>query len=312
MSELILHHYWQSPFAEKARLLLGFKGLAWRSVIIPRMLPKPELVALTGGYRRTPVLQVGADVYCDTALIARRLEAEKAVPALFPEGQEAVVAAFAGWADSVLFQHAVALMFQPEIMGPRLASLPPEQAQAFLDDRKALFSGGSLNRLSPEQARQQLPTLLTRLETQLQRSQGEFLFGAPSVADIALAHNLWFLKSTPQLAPLIDERPEIAAWFARVLGFGHGTYEDLGAAEALEIARTAEPVALPRDQALAVEGFAWGERVSVAATDYGVDPVVGELVHADSEALVIRRHDEQLGAIQVHFPRLNFRISAAG
>ncbi len=143
MSELILHHYWQSPFAEKARLLLGFKGLAWRSVIIPRMLPKPELVALTGGYRKTPVLQVGADVYCDTALIARRLEAEKAVPALFPEGQEAVVAAFAGWADSVLFQHAVALMFQPEIMGPRLASLPPEQAQAFLDDRKALFSGGS-------------------------------------------------------------------------------------------------------------------------------------------------------------------------
>lgn len=311
MSELILHHYWQSPFAEKARLLLGFKGLAWRSVIIPRMLPKPELVALTGGYRKTPVLQVGADVYCDTALIARRLEAEKAVPALFPEGQEAVVAAFAGWADSVLFQHAVALMFQPEIMGPRLASLPPEQAQAFLDDRKALFSGGSLSRLTPEQARQQLPTLLSRLETQLQRSQGEFLFGAPSVADIALAHNFWFLKSTPQLAPLIDERPEIAAWFARVLGFGHGTHEDLGAAEALEIARTAEPVALPRDQALAVEDFAWGERVSVAATDYGVDPVVGELVHADSESLVIRRHDEQLGAIQVHFPRLNFRVSAA-
>lgn len=310
MSELILHHYWQSPFAEKARLLLGFKGLAWRSVIIPRMLPKPELVVLTGGYRKTPVLQVGADVYCDTALIARRLEAEKAVPALFPEGQEAVVAAFAGWADSVLFQHAVALMFQPEIMGPRLASLPPEQAQAFLDDRKALFSGGSLSRLTPEQARQQLPTLLSRLETQLQRSQGEFLFGAPSVADIALAHNFWFLKSTPQLAPLVDERPEIAAWFARVLGFGHGTHEELQAEEALVIAQTAEPEALPRDQAIPVEGFAWGERVSVAATDYGVDPVVGELVHADSESLVLLRHDERLGAIQVHFPRLNFRVSA--
>lgn len=310
MSELILHHYWQSPFAEKARLLLGFKGLAWRSVIIPRMLPKPELVALTGGYRKTPVLQVGADVYCDTALIARRLEAEKVVPALFPEGQEAVVAAFAGWADSVLFQHAVALMFQPEIMGPRLASLPPEQAQAFLDDRKALFSGGSLSRLTPEQARQQLPTLLSRLETQLQRSQGEFLFGAPSVADIALAHNFWFLKSTPQLAPLVDERPEIAAWFARVLGFGHGTHEELQAEEAMTIAQTAEPEALPRDQAIPVEGFAWGERVSVAATDYGVDPVVGELVHADSESLVLLRHDERLGAIQVHFPRLNFRVSA--
>ena len=76
MSELILHHYPQSPFAEKARLMLGFKGLSWRSVHIPPMSPKPDLTALTGGYRKTPVLQVGADIYCDTALIARRLEQE--------------------------------------------------------------------------------------------------------------------------------------------------------------------------------------------------------------------------------------------
>jgi len=88
MHELILHHYPTSPFAEKARLMLGFKQLSWRSVMIPPVMPKPDLTALTGGYRRTPVLQVGADIYCDTALIARRLEAEKATPALFPEGQE--------------------------------------------------------------------------------------------------------------------------------------------------------------------------------------------------------------------------------
>lgn len=111
MSELILHHYPTSPFAEKARLLLGFKQLSWRSVMIPPVMPKPDLVALTGGYRKTPVLQVGADVYCDTALIARRLEQEKAVPALFPEGQEMVAASFAQWADAVLFQHAVSLAF---------------------------------------------------------------------------------------------------------------------------------------------------------------------------------------------------------
>lgn len=55
--------------------------------MIPPVMPKPDLVALTGGYRKTPVLQVGADVYCDTALIARRLEQEKAVPALFPEAR---------------------------------------------------------------------------------------------------------------------------------------------------------------------------------------------------------------------------------
>ena len=62
MTDLILHHYPNSPFAEKVRVTLGIKQLAWKSVIIPNMMPKPDLMPLTGGYRKTPVLQVGADV----------------------------------------------------------------------------------------------------------------------------------------------------------------------------------------------------------------------------------------------------------
>ena len=27
--ELVLHHYWMSPYAEKIRCILGFKKLAW-------------------------------------------------------------------------------------------------------------------------------------------------------------------------------------------------------------------------------------------------------------------------------------------
>ena len=104
MTELILHHYPASPFSEKARLMLGFKGLSWRSVKISPVMPKPDLTALTGGYRKTPVLQVGADIYCDTALMARRLEQQKASPTFFPEGQEFTVASFAAWSDSIMFQ----------------------------------------------------------------------------------------------------------------------------------------------------------------------------------------------------------------
>src|SRR6185369_1531695 len=76
MAELILHHYDISPYAEKVRLIMGLKRLAWRSVQIPVVMPKPDLTALTGGYRLTPVLQIGADIYCDTRTIARRLERE--------------------------------------------------------------------------------------------------------------------------------------------------------------------------------------------------------------------------------------------
>jgi glutathione S-transferase len=308
MTELILHHYPASPFAEKTRLMLGFKGLSWRSVLISPVMPKPDLVALTGGYRKTPVLQVGADIYCDTALIARRLEQEKAQPALLPQGQEFSVATFAAWVDSVLFQHAVSLVFQPESVAVRFAKAPPEVLKAFIADRAALFSGGSATRLPVEQAKHQWPVFMARLEQQLQREEGDFLFGQPSLADLSLAHCLWFVKGTPVTAPLVDQYPAVAAWLGRVLGFGHGASSEMTAEQALEVARQAQPAALPSEAFTDPNGFALGEQVTIAAVDYGVDPVQGELVYAGTEQLTLKRSDDRLGDVHVHFPRVGFRV----
>lgn len=308
MTELILHHYPASPFAEKTRLMLGFKGLSWRSVLISPVMPKPDLVALTGGYRKTPVLQVGADIYCDTALIARRLEQEKAQPALLPQGQEFSVATFAAWADSVLFQHAVSLVFQPESVAVRFAKAPPEFLKGFIADRAALFSGGSATRLPVEQAKHQWPVFMARLEQQLQREEGDFLFGQPSLADLSLAHCLWFVKGTPVTAPLVDQYPAVAAWLGRVLGFGHGASSEMTAEQALQVARQAQPAALPGEVFTDPNGFALGEQVTIAAVDYGVDPVEGELVYAGTEQLTLKRSDDRLGDVHVHFPRVGFRV----
>ncbi|BCG26792.1 glutathione S-transferase [Pseudomonas tohonis] len=310
MHELILHHYPTSPFAEKARLLLGFKQLSWRSVHIPPLMPKPDLMPLTGGYRKTPVLQIGADIYCDTALIARRLEAEKAVPALIPPGLEFNVASFCHWVDSVIFQHAVSLVFQPESIAVRFGKLPPEAIKAFIADRAGLFSGGTTTRLPAEVAKHNWPTFMARLEQQLAREEGDFLFGEPSMADFSLAHCLWFLKATPITAPLVDDYPAVAAWLGRVLGFGHGAASELSAAEAIEIARAAEPAPLPDEPFFDANGFTAGQKVAIAATDYGVDPVEGELVFAGREELILRREDERAGVVHVHFPRVGFRIEA--
>ena len=310
MSELILHHYPTSPFSEKARLLLGFKGLSWRSVNISPVMPKPDLTALTGGYRKTPVLQVGADIYCDTSLSARRLEQEKALPAFFPEGQEMIAASFAAWADSVVFQHAVSLVFQPESVAVRFGNMPPEAIKAFIADRAALFSGGSATRLSAEQAKHQWPTIMARLEQQLRREEGDYLFGEPSIADFAMAHPLWFLKATAVTSPFVDSYPAVSAWLARVLGFGHGAPSEMTSGQALEVARNATPVDLPDEQFADPNGFQPGQQVVIAATDYGVDPVAGELLFAGREELILRRKDERGGWVHVHFPRFGFRIEA--
>lgn len=309
MTELILHHYPASPFSEKARLILGFKGLSWRSVMISPVMPKPDLTALTGGYRKTPVLQVGADIYCDTALIARRLEQQKASPTFFPEGQEFTVASFAAWSDSIMFQHAVSLVFQPESIALRFAKVPPEAVKAFIADRAELFSGGTASRLTLEQAKHQWPTLMSRLELQLERN-GDFLFGEASIADFSLAHTLWFLKQTPVTAPFVDAYPAVSAWLNRVLGFGHGAFSDMSATDALEIARNATPAALPDEVFEDPNGFTLGQKVAISAVDYGVDPVEGELVFAGREELILRREDERAGVVHVHFPRFGFRIEA--
>lgn len=307
MSELILHHYPTSLFAEKARLMLGFKGLSWRSVNIPSIMPKPDLTALTGGYRKTPVLQVGADIYCDTALMARRLEQEKASPTFYPQGQEFTVASFAAWADSVMFMHAVSLVFQPESMAVRFAKVPPEAAKAFVADRSALFNGGNASRLPAEQARHQWPAFMARLELQLSRN-GDFLFGAPSIADFSVAHTLWFLKQTPVTAPFVDNYPEVSVWLGRVLGFGHGAHSDLSSAEAIEIARNATPAPLPEETFADANGFKAGDQVAISAMDYGVDAVEGALVFVGSEELILRREDDRAGVVHVHFPRLGFKL----
>nr|WP_288497975.1 glutathione S-transferase family protein [uncultured Pseudomonas sp.] len=310
MSELILHHYPASPFAEKARLLMGFKNLAWRSVQIPPVMPKPDLTALTGGYRKTPVLQIGADIYCDTALIARRLEAHQPQPALLPGKQAFAIAAFAQWADSVVFQHAVSLVFQPESMALRFAKAPPEFVQAFIADRSKLFSGGQASRMSIEQAKHQWPGFMARLQAQLDACGGDFLFGEASLADIAMAHPLWFLRATPVTSPLVDGYPAVVAWLERVLSFGHGNPQDLSSEAAVEVARAATPAALPEEAFADPNGFKAGQRVAVSAIDYGVEAVEGELLFAGAEELILRREDDRAGVVHVHFPRLGFRIEA--
>lgn len=125
MKQLILHHYPNSPFAEKIRLILGFKGLRWSSVIIPNIMPKPDVIALTGGYRKTPVLQIGADIYCDTALIADVIEAQAAQPTLYPGGIAGASRILAQWADSTLFWTMIPYSLQPAGVAHMFSGLPP-------------------------------------------------------------------------------------------------------------------------------------------------------------------------------------------
>jgi glutathione S-transferase len=309
MSNLILHHYPNSPFAEKIRTILGFKALAWTSVIIPVIMPKPDVVALTGGYRKTPVLQIGADIYCDTALIARVLERIQPAPTLFPASAAGIAALIAQWADSTLFWTAIPFALQPAGAASVLAGLSAEQMEAFRVDRTAFRA--QLPRMRSSEATAGLTTYLGALEAML-ADQRAWLCGAePSIADFSVYHCLWFVQRAGSLAKIFDSVPGVSRWYAKMRAIGHGTSEKLDSGEAIALAASSTPIAVAHDTLVDVGDLVHGDRVTMAATDTGCDPVAGELVAASAESATLRRVDERAGEVFVHFPRIGFELRRA-
>ena len=305
MADLILHHYATSPFSEKIRMILGYKKLAWKSVIIPAILPKPDLVALTGGYRRTPVLQIGADIYCDTALICDVLEHLAPAPSIFPEPGKGLSRVVAQWADTSLFSAAMAYSFSGKGMAEMFAKAPPEAARAFSEDRKAMSA--NMVRLRPGDATSAYKSYLRRLSDMLDGT--DYLLGAvPTLADFACYHPLWFTrKRTPSMAEILQFTPAVTDWLDRMAGIGHGTMEIFDAAQAIEVAVASTPHTLLLDSTFQDDhGIALGSRVTIAAESFGPEPTEGELVAASRTHYTLRRTGDRIGAVHVHFPRVGY------
>jgi glutathione S-transferase len=309
---IILHHYPMSPFAEKIRLILGFKRLHWSSVLIPAVMPKPDVVALTGGYRKTPILQLGADIYCDTALIADVLETLAPQPSLYPAGVAAASRTLAQWADSILFWTAIPYTLQPAGLAYMFRDAPPAAVKAFADDRAAFRA--NIPRMRGPESHAALTLYLERLEAML--GNQDFFYGSqPSIADFSIYHCLWFVARGGPQAEILDGPRRLAAWSERMRLFGPGTHDELDSRAAIAIARGATDggaaaAATPGISA-DLHGIAAGEKVVVAATDTGTEPVAGELYGATAERISITRQDPRAGRVVVHFPRLGFELRRA-
>jgi glutathione S-transferase len=282
--------------------MLGFKGLAWRGVEQPPILPKPDLTPLTGGYRRIPVLQEGADLWCDTRLIARELERRVPEPTLFPAATSGGAEAIAWWAEHqfmrpvALFVSGINADHMPAGLHEdraRLHGLPPPSIDAV---RKA--ARRNLHLVRPQ---------IQWLADMLQDGRPYLLSDRPCIADFAAYHVVWFFKGRHidcrhELLPY----PRLLAWRDRMAAIGHGQRTDIDPAVALAAARAAEPATPPRT-AHPQEGDPLpGEQARVRSTDNAKDWVEGEVSFVDSQEIALLRHDPDVGRVAVHFPRLGY------
>ncbi len=304
--EYILNHYDFSNYSEKARLALGYKGLAWRSVTIPPVAPKPDLTPLTGGYRRTPVLQIGADIYCDTWLILRELERRQPLPVLYPAGYQAMADVVAYWAEHRLFRP-----MSLYVSGNNADVLPPTlQADRSAMRGLPIPTAATMQRAADRSAAP-VRVQIAAVEDMLADGRDWIVGPVVTVADFAIYHALWFLTApSAKLGFELDPYPCIRRWMERMRAFGHGSVSPLTQNEALDIAAAASP-AEPRESGSFPEDPRLGEWVRIRADDYGRDPVEGHLVLIDVDEIAVRRTDARVGDVVVHFPRLGYDMRTA-
>ena len=286
---LILHQYERSPFSEKVRVILGAKGLTWSACDQPIIMPKPEMVALTGGYRRIPVLQVGADLWFDSLYIIEELDRRFPTTPAFAGSGQGLAAAFATWSDGEFFNTIVGLLFG----GDWTANA------AFEKDRSELIGAPFDAAMLKGRFRQQLALL----ETQLADGRGFLTGAAPDAIDAAVYCQIAFVRwGQGAAAALVDEHPAVLAWEQRVAALGHGDRQsDVGRQDAIAIARDATPAPI-----VAVTGdgvFAPGDAVGVKFHDATTPVLAGTLLRIDQRCLSLMPDRSEAGDIHIHMPR---------
>ncbi|MDC3294027.1 glutathione S-transferase family protein [Alphaproteobacteria bacterium] len=303
MTSLILHHYPQSPVAYKVRMALGIAGASWQSVEIPRLPPKPLLVPLTAGYRRTPVLQIGADIYCDSQNIAQAIDQSAAPHRLFPDQTYGMAMMISNWAETTLFDLSVRL-----VLTHALGKVPEE----FIRDRGSLYFEPNWTEASLRAA---LPSVMHELraslgfvEAHLGTTEGVYLAGhQPCYGDAAIGYICWFLRGRwDGGAALLANYPALCALEAALDQLGDGQPQDSNAEAALAIAKAAKPQS-PIGIIDSASSLAIGQSVMIRPKGETADPdVVGRLRYCDGIRISIDHSHEQVGDIAVHFPVIGY------
>jgi glutathione S-transferase len=303
MPELILHHYPMSPFAQKIRSMLGYAQTPWLSAITREIPPRPVLAALAGGYRKIPVAQIGADIFCDTRIIAAEIAALSHKPELALENCSQAIQDYVHTVDLEVFFACVLAGGSKKLNKKVLKSMSLLDIGRLLFDRINMGRKASVKIVSPRQARPRVIEHLIDLEA---RIVDDFIFGAtPCHADFSVYHGLWFIRDLGERR-MINDFPKTIAWMDRMKAFGDGSFQPIAPQQTLIIAResTARPIAPEHQQDPRI-----GKAVSIAPADYGQAPTQGKLAGATPTRWIITRQDKKAGELNVHFPKQGYVLS---
>ena len=303
----IFHHYTQSPIAEKIRMTFGIMGMEWQSVHIPRIPPKPLLMPLTGGYRRTPVLQLGSDIFCDSQSIAGQLGLQNRKASAYQLSNKALELILGSFGETILFSLTVRVVLTSSM------GVAPEE---FIKDRGSLYFEPGW---TVEEMRDSLPSILRQLQAAFDLinhhllENGPFINGdRPSYSDAVVQHCVWFLCGRWEGGyEFIKPFDAICKQRDLIASLGHGTSHDISAEQALETAIENSPKAPKGINCAYTGGLKYAQTVKIRPNGRTSDPdVIGALRYLDETLIVIDYVHKDVGQVAIHFPVLGYQISA--
>ena len=303
----IFHHYPQSPIAEKIRITFGIMGMEWQSVQIPRIPPKPLLMPLTGGYRRTPVLQLGADIFCDSQTIAWQLGLQNSNAPAYQLSNKSLELILGSFGEAILFSLSVRV-----VLTTSMGKAPEE----FIKDRGSLYFEPGW---TVEEMKNSLPSILLQLQAAFDLinhhllENGPFINGdIPSYSDAVVQHCVWFLCGRWEGGiDFIKPFDAVCKQREAIASLGHGISHDISAEQALETATKNIPNAPMGINCKFTGGLRRGQRVKIRPNGRTSDPdVIGALRYLDETVIILDYEHEETGQVAIHFPVLGYQISA--
>ena len=296
----ILYHYPMSPFSEKIRATMGVLDAEWHSVTVPASPPRSDLSPFIGGYRRIPVLQVGAQFYCDSQLAYDALvERTSELRVLSPEDEH-----FRQWAETDVFFAVLSAQKPSTVMRFLIRELGVRGSLYFVSDRARMMRVSALNVLPTADSSNLIERYVAALSERL--VDQAFLSGlSPRYLDVCCYHPLWMAERVNSKACLHWPEP-VRAWAKRMQALGHGSKLSTSDGD-IEAAIRSDEVDMT-NWSLA-PGWRLGEAVVVSPLDYGLDPSWGQLTSLCDQRIVIRRRAPSGASIYLHFPRNGFSVT---
>lgn len=221
---LRLHQFEISPFCDKIRRALRWKGQAFEVVEVP--LAQATSIRRINPAGKLPTLEHDGRFVADSSDIARYLEERFPDPPLYPSDprERALCHVLEDWADESLYFYEMRLRFTfphnarrtvPQLVahdGALLRSIAPHVVPRMM---RSLTRRQGVGRRSDAQVVADVERHVGAIDGLLAGS--DWLVGdALSIADLSVFAELFCIRATDEGGKLVEARPAVAAWMQRV------------------------------------------------------------------------------------------------